>query len=266
MVDDQQVPRDDQAGPPDDGGAPHETREVEPSGDHGGAASGDPTGGGASDDETAEQAPTDETAVLPTAARAWSGRAEVRPPDAYQAAVRAAAPQDEWAEPETVETGPWWMPIVIAIVALLFLAVLAAGLWLLFRRTDEVPPVTPTFSVVPTVATTPSAATSGPSQQPTSPSFTAPADVVVPRVTGLAEADARALLDSVGLSYRIEYVATSDFAAGTVVTTRPSEGTAVPRGTKLTLVIAAAAPTHPEPSLPEPSLSTPGPSGPAASS
>jgi hypothetical protein len=197
--------------------------------------------------------PMDRTAGMPadrrTTAQAerpapWSGRAEVPAGARY---VRDAAPVD-WEDGVDQADRRWWMPILVGVVALLLLGVLGFGLWLILRSNERgLLPVTPsaTSTSSPTPAMTSAVPTTG---QPT-PSPTAAVPIPVPPVVGLPEAAARSLLDQVGLTYRLQFRA-STLPAGTVIETDPPVGTLVAPGQQVTLVIADA-PTEP------PTMATP---------
>ncbi|MEV0728671.1 PASTA domain-containing protein [Polymorphospora sp. NPDC050346] len=189
----------------------------------------------------------------------WSGRAGVPPPGA---APRTPAPatveQVEWDE---VDRGPrrWWLPIVAGVVALLLLAVLGFGIWLIVGSTgDDGGPVTPSPSATTgSPSPSPSPTSAAPTTASASPSPSEPETVEVPPVLGLPEAVARGLLDQFGLTYGLEF-RDSDEAPGTVIEVQPGVGTEVPPGEQVTLVIAQApAPTVTPTVSPTPSV-TPG--------
>ncbi|HEU4424616.1 MAG TPA: PASTA domain-containing protein [Pilimelia sp.] len=209
-------------------------------------------------DETA-QLPTgpDETAALPKAGT-WSARAEVPPPGA-PAGYRYGGPGDtayrpgqavEWDEggPDD-EGGRWWLPIVIAVVALLLLGVLGFGLWLISSAEDGTEPAGPTPAPSRATPTTRPAPTTKP------PGTTAPAAIPVPPVVGLPAADAQTALSSVGLVYRLEFRPSETAPPGTVIASDPPPGVRVPPGSEITLVIATAPRTTPP--VPTPTTSPP---------
>jgi hypothetical protein len=193
-------------------------------------------------DETAripaEGAEPAETAALPSAGT-WYARAEVPRPGApadYGYADQRYAPGPD-------EGGRWWLPIVIAVVALLLLGVLGYGIWLISSANEgsESPaPALTTSAPSRRTPTTPPARTTKPPV-----TATAPASVPVPRVIGLSAADARAALDSVGLASRLAFRPSDTAPAGTVIAAEPPPGTQVPPGTEITLVIASAPRTTP---------------------
>jgi hypothetical protein len=191
-----------------------------------------------------------DTAVQPRAA-SWSGRAGVPPPEAF--AVREAVPVDE--EPDR---RPWLLPMVLAILALLLLAILGIGLWLILRADDSPGPATPVTPAVTTSATpaAPSPTTPGtPSLVTTAPaSPTAAAQVVVPRLIGVDTEAAQSTLEQLGLAYRLIPRADPVARPGTVLETDPAEGSVVPVGTQVVLVVAAAppSPAPTSPALPSP--------------
>ena len=241
----------------------------------GGPRKDDPSGllPRAADDDATKVTPrapqSDATSVLPTAPidgtrtdrhtrstdnwaddgdAVWSARAGVRPPrPGYDDATStdwAAVPADE-------PRGRWWTPIVVGIVALLLLALLGWGIYLIMQSTGD--DATPGGTPSPAAPVTTAAATTGPTSAPpstepptTRPTTTAPAtpsDVTVPALKGLSSEEARGALDRKGLNYRLRYV-TSESPAGTVIDSDPAEGQQVPADTVITLIIAAE-PTAP---------------------
>ncbi|OZV80218.1 hypothetical protein CA850_14890 [Micromonospora echinospora] len=157
----------------------------------------------------------------PTAA--WSGRAEVPPP---RSARHPEAP-GEWYVEETGDRR-WWMPILVASVALAVLAMLGVGLWLIVRSGTPPAPL-PSPSAVPT--------TTGPPTPPGTGAATSPARVPMPDLVGLPRSVAEATLDRLGLGYRSE-LRRSDRPSGTVIGTEPQAGEGVPVGTDVTLVVS----------------------------
>jgi hypothetical protein len=203
-------------------------------------------------DETVVGPPAgDETVVGPPAVSAtqvWSGRAEVPP-----AGVRPAGPATaQWEQPPAEDPGRWWMPIVIGLVGLLLLGVLGYGLWLIGAAEDEPGPAPSTRP----------ATTAPPSTRPPTtdaPEPTEAEEVEVPGLAGQSLPDAQDRLDELGLAFRVSFEVTDDEEPGTVIRTRPDEGSRVAPGTQVTLVVA----TSPEETeTPEPSPSEgPPPSG-----
>ncbi|BCJ65431.1 PASTA domain-containing protein [Polymorphospora rubra] len=193
----------------------------------------------------------------------WSGRAGVPPPGAVP---RGPAPGQPFEQTEQTgwydaDPGPrrWWMPIVVGVVALLLLAVLGFGIWLILRSADDGrTPVTPSPSATTGSPTpSPSPTSAAPTSASPSPSPSEPEMVAVPPVVGLPEDAARQLLDQFGLTYGLEF-RDSDEPPGTVIEVQPGVGTEVPPDEQVTLVIAqAAAPTAPPTGSPTPSV-TPG--------
>jgi hypothetical protein len=157
--------------------------------------------------------------------------------------VRDAAPI-EWDEDFEHTDRRWWMPILVAILAMLLLAVLGFGLWLILRSAVRGPaPITPpaaTASSSPTTAPTPTT-------EPPTPGPTTEATLQVPPLVGLPEATARAVLDQFGLTYRLQF-RSSGKPPGTVIETDPAPGTTISRDQQITLVIAdgpTSRPTNP---------------------
>jgi hypothetical protein len=206
-------------------------------------AAGDETRQVPAADETRRMPAADETAPVPTQPAAWSGRAGVPPPEAT--AVREPAPT-ELAPPED-GGGRWWMPIVVGIVALLLLAGLITGIWLIYNANKVEPTPTPSPTLAPTSAPATSAA---PTTSPATPPTTAPAGVPVPPLVGLTDQQARDVLDRLGLSYRLVYRPAVE-PPNTVIETDPAEGEIVPEGAEVTLVIASPlTPTGPPTTAP----------------
>ncbi|SCL38592.1 PASTA domain-containing protein [Micromonospora pallida] len=211
-----------------------------PEGRPGGVA---PSGGRPPDGrpDTPAGPPREPTRVRP-ATTAWSGRAEVPPPRSAHDAEAAPA---EWYVEDQGDRR-WWMPIVVASVALAAFAVLGLGLWLVARTGPEATPRSP----LPSPSAEPP--TSAP---PTSPSTRAPttqARVPMPNLVGLPRSAAEAALDRLGLGYRSE-LRRSDRPAGTVLGTEPKAGERVPVGTDVTLVVSEGSqPTSPSGASPAP--------------
>ncbi|MFV2083961.1 PASTA domain-containing protein [Micromonospora sp. LOL_021] len=180
---------------------------------------------------------------------AWSGRAgvPVRP-------ATGGGGTGDWPGPGGSEGGgrPWWLPILIGVLALLLVALVGLVIWWASTLDDSTDPGGPTPTAAPT-ATVPTAQpeTEQPEPteeqpEPTEEQTTEAPVVVVPTLTGLPLADARAELDERDLVYRLEQRG-SDQPAGTVLETDPPAGTEVPPGTEILLVIAA---TNTEPTGP----------------
>ncbi|NES15916.1 MULTISPECIES: PASTA domain-containing protein [Micromonospora] len=174
------------------------------------------------------------TAPLPPA---WSGRAGVPTrPAAYH------EPGAEWYAEEQAGRR-WWMPILLGILALLLVALIGLGVWLGLRATERNPAPTPSPTAVPTSAPRTSAAptTTAPSSSPpTTPPSPSSAEVPMPPLVGLPESAARAILDRLGVDYRVE-TRESDRPAGTVLATDPAAGEPIADGDRVTLVVAERA-------------------------
>jgi hypothetical protein len=250
MADDQQQPPDqprDAAGRRPRPGQPDETRRQP-------AVS--------ADDDTTIPLPTfgqpraGDTSVNPSGPN-WAARAGVPPP----AGTRDVATVEEWQPPAAGRR--WWLPAVLALVALAVLALLALVLWLLLRgdgnngnrNTDPgapaVPAPAPTWSSL-SPSSTPTEATS-------KPAHTGTGQVAVPPLVGIDGVTAQSILDDAGLRYRLVSRASSGTPPGTVLETDPGEGSLVRKGSQVTLVIAFAGSSSaplPSPSA-LPSLPTP---------
>lgn len=232
------------------------------------ATAGDATAEG----ETADGATSDAATVRRTepvsgepvrpANTAWSGRAEVPAP-------RPGRPEQpvQWYVEDQGDR-QWWMPILVASVALVLLAAVGFGLWLVAGPGEESPG-----------APLPAPSADSPSTGPITPpdaTVTTPAVVSMPDLVGMSQAAAEDELDRIGLGYR-SHLRPSDQPVGTVIDTDPRPGERVQVGTDVTLMISeGAATTRPPtgsptpsatPSTPSASPSTPAatPSAPAAS-
>ncbi|MFG2056401.1 PASTA domain-containing protein [Micromonospora sp. NPDC048930] len=174
------------------------------------------------------------TAPLPPTPPAWSGRAGVPTrPAAYQ------EPGAEWYAEEQAGRR-WWMPILLGILALLLIALIGLGVWLALRAAERNPGPAPSFTAVPTTAPRTSAAptTTAPSTSPpTTPASPTSAGVAMPPLVGLPQSAARAILDRLGVDYRVE-TRESDRPAGTVLETDPAAGEPIGDGDQVTLVVA----------------------------
>lgn len=207
-----------------------------------------------SDDETvADPLPPQagSTSVMPPATDDWAG-SRANPAWLGRAEVRAPQPStyrevDDW--PETMGRAPrdrWWMPIVVGIVAVILLAALAFGIYLIVQNSgrDETPAPPALPSVAPTRTTT-STPSTPPSTEPTTtepsptPSTTNPTTVAVtiPALRGMPLPDAEAALSTVGLRWRV-ILRDDDALPGTVIESDPAEGQEVPPDTRVTLVVA----------------------------
>lgn len=186
-------------------------------------------------------------------AGAWSGRAGVPPPRPAAGDAEPAA----WSGYDSSGGRPWWLPILLGILALLLLGVLGVGFWLLSESDDRDGPVTPSPSATsrePSRTPTPTATTGRPT-----PSRTSAAPVPMPPLVGLPLDSAQELLDELGLKSRVEF-APSGQPAGTVIDTDPGAGVLVEAGQPVTLVVAQPRRTQPgtvEPSAP--GSTSPGP-------
>jgi len=196
----------------------------------------------------------------------WSGRAEVRAPQPGRTAFDTDWPTGPAVVPASRARDRWWMPIVVGIIVLIMLALLGWGIYLIVQNSDGTgtPAPSPTTTAATTTATT--APTTPPSSEPTttspstSPSTTEPTstEVTIPALRGLALADARAALNSTGLSYYVLYRDSPRSEPGTVIDCDPAEGQVVPPDTRVTLVVARGASTSPSASA---TTTTPTPGG-----
>jgi len=204
-------------------------------------------GAAAAPTEQIPRTPRDATSIMPpvnadqnwgASDRAWSGRAEVRPPRPGDYDSTPDWSTERPSEPR----GRWWMPILIGIIGLILIALLGWGIWLIFQAQSKNKGTTPTPP--PTVATQPSSApTTQASTQPptTAPTTTEPAvqGVTIPALRGLSLEGARQALSRSGLAWRPKYVNSTAAPPGTVIDSDPAEGQEVPPDTVVTLVIVA---------------------------
>jgi len=194
-----------------------------------------------------------ETSVLPPARdwsaqdAAWAGRAEVRPPRPGQADYGVGSDWD--AVPPAEPRGKWWMPILVGIVALVLLGLLGWGIFLIMQDSEDGDQTPAPVASAPAVTTKPTTAASSavptttpPTTEPTE--STNPAEVTVPALVGLSQADAQEALQRRGLRARV-ISRPSDATAGNVIDSDPAEGQKVPADTQVTLVIAAQRTTVP---------------------
>lgn len=198
----------------------------------------------------------DATAVMPAAgldpgpddagvgvSPAWTGRAEVRPP---QPRPRGEFATRDWdaLPPPREPRGRWWMPIVVGIVVLVLLALLGWGVWLILQasaKDDESPAPASTTSVPAPETTEPtSTPTTTPTTSPSTTEPTGPTEVTIPALKGLSSDEARQALARTGLAYRLRFVTSADAAPGTVIDSDPAEGQQVPSDTTVTLIVASA--------------------------
>jgi PASTA domain len=196
--------------------------------------------------------PLDAAGDRPDEPAAWSGRAAV--PPASGAEVRETGPVAWPGTEERPDGRPWWLPILAGIVTLILVTVLAYGLWLIFQSREGEPPVTPTPPPPPATSAPTSAPPTTEQPSPTQPETTA-RTVVMPPVVGLPQEAATALLDQLGVGYRLRF-RPSEASPGTVTRSEPDAGEPVAPGTQVTLTIAEARPQG-ETTAPAPATSTP---------
>lgn len=198
---------------------------------------------------------SDPTRWQPGQPGAWSGRAGVPPPRPAAGTAEPAAWDEEYGAPSG---RPWWIPIVIGLVALLFLGMLAVAFWLLSEYGRRDAPMQPSPSATtakpsPTPTPSPSATTGEPTPGPTSP-----APVFVPPLVGLSLPEAQDLLEQLGLESELEF-RISDRPAGTVIDTEPGAGALLSPGDTVTLVVVQPRPSPPGSPMPDQSVTgTPG--------
>jgi hypothetical protein len=200
---------------------------------------------------TNEPGPADRTSVMPpvTGQPNWSGRAEVRPPqaDPYGGGPYGPADADWAAEPPAEPRGKWWLPILIGVIALILLALLGWGIYLIAQHQDDnsTPTPTPSAAPAPTVTATATAAPTTAAPTTAAPTTTEPSpeEVTVPALRGLSQNAAQQALSRRGLSARLKYRASTEAPPGTVIDSDPAEGQEVPPNSVVTLFIASASPS-----------------------
>jgi hypothetical protein len=181
----------------------------------------------------------------------WAGRAEVPVPGAVGPAGPVAG-EEETPAADPYGGRSWLMPVGVGMLALMLLAVLGVGIWLIVRSTgkDATPTDAPTAPQV-TASAPPTSAAATPSPTPTpSPSAapsTAPATVLVANVRGMTRTAATATLRSQGLvvSGVVQQQADASVPVGTVIATDPPAGSEVNAGTSVGLIVASAPRTTP---------------------
>ncbi|WP_117213385.1 PASTA domain-containing protein [Allorhizocola rhizosphaerae] len=182
------------------------------------------------DDATTQLPPADHTQVMPPAATAWEGRAEVPQPG-----LRGSTPYPGAEPPVPVRGRTWWTPLLLGLVTLGLVGLVILAAYLFGRDTTPEPQITDTPGpIVPTSATPLTPTTQAPPSPTPSPS---PELVEVPRLVGDTRTQATDKLDAAGLSYRLDFKQ-SNAPRDTVIETDPAAGTQVPRLTTVVLVIS----------------------------
>ncbi|WP_432982735.1 PASTA domain-containing protein [Dactylosporangium sp. CA-233914] len=217
-------------------------------------------------DETRAQRPIDATGVQPPVEERerWSARAGVPAPG--DPGLRRPAPQ-EWVDEEEdpYQGRSWFTPVIVGIVALVLVAALSFGLYLIYRATENgqnapggVESTAATASPLPPPASSEAPSSAAPSSEaPPSSSAPAPAPVVIPPLRGDSLAEATVKLQVLGLNVKVERRADDSLPPGEVLASEPGEGETVDPGDTVTLIVAAAAPST-VPSSPGPSASAAG--------
>lgn len=180
--------------------------------------------------------PADGTQVLPPVS-SWSARAQVPP----AAPVGAGPELSSWQEPASGGSSRWWAPLVLGLLALLLLAFLGFGLWMIVQSDeDREIPGTPS----PSAPARPSAtATPSPTPSPTPETVR----VEVPELAGVQAEDARDQLAELGLRPQLRTVETDERIAGTVVRTEPGAGSLLAEGARIVVFVAQDPEPEPEP-------------------
>ncbi|GAB3148314.1 hypothetical protein GCM10027290_32850 [Micromonospora sonneratiae] len=234
MADDRQQPRDD---PADGRGGPEPDDALERTGEFDRIADDDAA---EADEDTEVTRPVRDGGATPRPTRpvVWTGRAEVPLPGAR--GVRDGG-STEWDEDVEYDNSRWWMPILVGLVALLLLAVLGFGIWLIVGAGEREPGPGPLPSPTPSPSVTRPSPTTSPSG---SPGTTSPvASVPMPPLVGLSESTARAILDQYGMTYRVRSRVAPGWQPGIVIDTDPRAGVLLVPGQEVTLVVTEAPPT-----------------------
>ncbi|MER7281720.1 PASTA domain-containing protein [Dactylosporangium sp. NPDC000244] len=187
----------------------------------------------------------------------WSARAGVPAPG--DPALRPSA-QPEWTEEEEdpYQGRSWLMPVVVGIVALVLVAALSVGLYLIYRATAEgrnAPGVVESnsASAAASPAPPPSSAPPPTSAPPSTeaPTSAPPGPVTIPPLRGNSLAEATVKLQALGLNVRVERTVDDSLPPGEVLSSRPGEGATVLAGETVTLSVAMAPPPseNPQPSV-----------------
>ncbi|WP_067493969.1 PASTA domain-containing protein [Actinoplanes sp. TFC3] len=203
-----------------------------------------------SGDATAVYRPADDGRSWAEEDEIWAGRAGVRAPGPQEDATGT-----DWAGvPPEEPRGKWWTPILVGIVALILLALLGWGIYLIVQSSDDGdsptgPGATPSQAPPAATATTPAPAETPPTTtpttttaattKPTSSPPSSPSDVTIPALRGLSLDEAKTALNRKNLNYRLRYVASTDAPPGTVIGSDPAEGQQVPDDTIVNLIIAS---------------------------
>jgi hypothetical protein len=206
-------------------------------------------------DEATRAIPADAAATQRVTPQIWAARARVPVDDV--APVRDPAPAEWQGETDGEErTGSWVRPVVITLIALVLLAMLGTGLWLIFNGIGRLSTPTPGNTATPSgiPAPTPTATETA---TPTAQSTVA-GQVPIPNLTGETEAAAKQQLTAMGLTYLVVRRSVAGATPGTVTATDPGAGTMVGAGTRVTLIVASApAPATPTRTTPPTPTRTP---------
>jgi hypothetical protein len=201
-------------------------------------------GTGLAGDEPAGTGPSG-TGVLPTVPAEptpppkWSARAQVRPRGDEDEEVYRQA--DEWDDRD--QPRGLLVPVLIGLVVLLFLALIALGIWLGLSGEEPTPGPSAT-SASPTVT---SPRTTPP---PTTATTTTPAEIPIPGLRGQSFAAASKTLTDLGFRVERANEPSLEVQEGQVIGTNPPEGTTLRPGTVITIVVSTGPPEGPPTSAP----------------
>lgn len=198
--------------------------------------------------------------VRPAAYGTGAANAAPPPPDGWkgQAAVRIGASQSEntgdWAP---VEQGrAWWLPILLAIIALLFVVGIAFALLVVLKDKNATPPAPSVGPSTPSAPATPSPTPSA-SASPSTPASPAPSDSsgvtaeIPPNLVGADLTSVELQLQQLGLAFNATAQTDDTDPPNTVLSVTPETGV-VPVATTV-IQIVYAVPSSPSPSSAVPS-------------
>ncbi|WP_432833602.1 PASTA domain-containing protein [Dactylosporangium sp. CA-092794] len=210
-------------------------------------------------DETQIQPSVDETRVVPGGdatrvepeAPRWTARAGV--PSPGDPRLRQPAPPQEWVgeeEEDPYQGRAWYTPVVVGVVAVVLVAALSVGLWLIYRATvngenapGEVVAPSSASSAAPSAApsSAPPESSAPPSSEAPPPSSAPPPGlVVIPPLRGDSLAEATVKLQVLGLNVEVQRRPDDSLPPGEVLATEPDTGQQVPAGSTVTVIVASA--------------------------
>jgi PASTA domain len=172
----------------------------------------------------------------------WSARAQVRSPDVDDHGVA----EGEWTEPGRSPL----VPILVAVVILLFIGLVVLGAFLLLNNRDDAvtpPSTTPTVQTASAPATSPATRTTTTSAPPTT---ARPNEVEIPDLRGQDYDAAAAKLKDLGFVPRRVDEFNAQFPAGKVTGTNPPAGNKVRPGATIDVIVSKGLPQTTTPPKP----------------